>query len=105
MRLPLAHTLCELTTFTFTLICHPGKTHNHRSRGDTTWRAQCAAHTVTLSQRHKHAAHKHRHQIEQTQKRGGGSVKVVKETAQDARRGPISRSTLGSTRTFARANV
>ena len=25
---------------TFTFICHPGKTHNHRSRGDTPWRAQ-----------------------------------------------------------------
>ena len=24
----------------FTFICHPGKTHNHRSRGDTPWRAQ-----------------------------------------------------------------
>ena len=27
-------------TFTFTLISHLGKTHNHRSRGDTPWRAQ-----------------------------------------------------------------
>ena len=27
-------------TFTFTFICHPGKTHNHRSRGDTPWKAQ-----------------------------------------------------------------
>ena len=27
-------------TFTFTFICHPGKTHNHRSRGDTPWRAR-----------------------------------------------------------------
>ena len=27
-------------TFTLTFICHPGKTHNHRSRGDTPWRAQ-----------------------------------------------------------------
>ena len=26
--------------FTLTFICHPGKTHNHRSRGDTPWRAQ-----------------------------------------------------------------
>ena len=25
---------------TFTFICHPGKTHNHRSRGDTPWEAQ-----------------------------------------------------------------
>ena len=25
---------------TFTLNCHLGKTHDHRSRGDTTWRAQ-----------------------------------------------------------------
>ena len=24
-------------TFTFTFICHPGKTHIHRSRGDTPW--------------------------------------------------------------------
>ena len=28
------------TPFTFTFICHLGKTHNHRSRGDTPWRAQ-----------------------------------------------------------------
>ena len=27
-------------TFTFTLVCHLGKTHSHRSRGDTTWGAQ-----------------------------------------------------------------
>ena len=27
-------------TFTFTFICHPGKTHNLRSRGDTSRRAQ-----------------------------------------------------------------
>ena len=27
-------------TFTFTFIRHLGKTHNHRSRGDTPWRAQ-----------------------------------------------------------------
>jgi hypothetical protein len=27
-------------TFTFTLNCHLGKTHDHRSRGDTPWRAQ-----------------------------------------------------------------
>ena len=26
--------------FTFTLISHLGKTHNHRSREDTPWRAQ-----------------------------------------------------------------
>ena len=28
------------TPFTFTFICHLGKTHNHRSRGDTPWKAQ-----------------------------------------------------------------
>ena len=27
-------------TFTFTFVCHPGKTHNLRSRGDTSRRAQ-----------------------------------------------------------------
>ena len=27
-------------SFTFTFICHLGKTHNHRSRGDTPWKAQ-----------------------------------------------------------------
>ena len=27
-------------TLTFTFISHLGKTHNHRSRGDTPWRAQ-----------------------------------------------------------------
>ena len=26
--------------FTFTSNCHLGKTHGHRSRGDTTWEAQ-----------------------------------------------------------------
>ena len=30
----------EMIPFTFTVICHPGKTHNHRSRGDTPWKAQ-----------------------------------------------------------------
>jgi hypothetical protein len=30
----------RLFTFTFTLICHHGQTHSHRSRGDTTWEAQ-----------------------------------------------------------------
>ena len=25
---------------TFTLNCHLGKTHDHRSRGDTPWKAQ-----------------------------------------------------------------
>ena len=29
-----------LPTFTFTFNCLPGKTHEHRSRGDTTWRAR-----------------------------------------------------------------
>ena len=28
------------TMFTFTLNCHLGQTHSHRSRGDTTWGAQ-----------------------------------------------------------------
>ena len=28
------------SVFTFTFIRHLGKTHNHRSRGDTPWRAQ-----------------------------------------------------------------
>ena len=34
-------------TFTFTLNCHPGKTHSNRSRGDTTWEARsvtCSIH-------------------------------------------------------------
>ena len=30
----------EKFTFTFTFNCHPGKTHNHRSHGDTLWKAQ-----------------------------------------------------------------
>ena len=34
-------------TFTFTFISHLGKTHNHRSRGDTPWRAQTRYDTVT----------------------------------------------------------
>ena len=32
--------ICHHFTFTFTFIRHDGKTHNHRPRGDTTWRAQ-----------------------------------------------------------------
>ena len=51
----------EAFTFTFTLICHPGKTHNHRSRGDTSWRAQTAQ---------KHT---------QRQTQGGGGPGGVKE--------------------------
>ena len=44
-----ARARAQLTfTFTFTFICHPGKTHNHRSRGDTSWRAQ----TVTTRTAH-----------------------------------------------------
>ena len=31
-------------TFTFTFICHPGTTRNHRSRGDTPWKAQTHPH-------------------------------------------------------------
>ena len=42
-------------TFTFTFICHPGKTHNHRSRGDTSRRAQTAQ-KHTQKQTHKGAA-------------------------------------------------
>ena len=34
------HSAREEKTFTFTFICHPGKTHNHRSRGDAPWKAQ-----------------------------------------------------------------
>ena len=30
----------QTVTFTFTLICHLGKTHSHRSRGDPSWGAQ-----------------------------------------------------------------
>jgi hypothetical protein len=41
--------------FTFTLICHLGKTHSHRSRGDTTWEAQSAARTHTETQRRRQA--------------------------------------------------
>ena len=36
-------------TFTFTFIRHHGKTHNHRPRGDTTWRAQTDTHKKTTS--------------------------------------------------------
>ena len=40
-KIPFLPYNCILTfTFTFTLDCHLGKTHDHRSRGDTTWRAQ-----------------------------------------------------------------
>ena len=34
------HVPGKKTPFTVTFICHPGKTHNHRSRGDTPWKAQ-----------------------------------------------------------------
>ena len=36
-------------TFTFTLNCHLGKTHNHRPRGDTTWWARRCAITETTA--------------------------------------------------------
>ena len=36
------------TPFTFTIICHLGKTHSHRSRGDTTWEAQKARRRLTV---------------------------------------------------------
>ena len=36
-------------TFTFTLNCHLGKTHNHRPRGDTSWRARRGAITETTA--------------------------------------------------------
>ena len=35
-----SETLQSKFSFTFTFNCHPGKTRNHRSRGDTSWRAQ-----------------------------------------------------------------
>ena len=44
-------------TFTFTFICHPGKTHKAqkaqtpRSRGDTPWRAQPAARRALVCER------------------------------------------------------
>ena len=45
IRLP---DLMTRVTFTFTFIRHLGKTHNHRSRGDTPWRAQsCDTRTRT----------------------------------------------------------
>ena len=36
--------LNQVFTFTFTFICHPGKTHNHRSRGDTRCSARSCEH-------------------------------------------------------------
>ncbi len=66
--------------FTFTLICHLGKTHSHRSRGDPSWGAQSAAHTHMDT--HSRAAHEHRHRIDQKEERGG-SVKVVREEAKE----------------------
>jgi hypothetical protein len=32
---------------TFTSICHRGKTHSHKSRGDTKWEAQRVCQTVS----------------------------------------------------------
>ena len=34
------HNFTFTLSLTFTFIRHHGKTHNHRPRGDTTWRAQ-----------------------------------------------------------------
>jgi hypothetical protein len=56
--------------FTFTLNCHLGKTHSHRSRGDTTWGAQSAAHTRTRT--HKRATHKNTDTGSIGRKRGAG---------------------------------
>jgi hypothetical protein len=55
-------------TFTFTLICHVGKTHNHRPRGDPAWGAQSAAHTHTET--HTRATLRHKHRIEQKEEGG-----------------------------------
>ena len=41
--------LKRLFTFTFTLNSHLGKTHDHRSRGDTPWRAQTTKAAVGLA--------------------------------------------------------
>ena len=54
-------------TFTFTLYCHLGKTHSHRSRGDTTWKAQGVAHTHANS----HAPHTITNTESDRQKGGG----------------------------------
>jgi hypothetical protein len=53
--------LIESTSvFTFTLNCHLGQTHSHRSRGDTTWgRRVRRTHTRTHT-RAPHAKHRHR---------------------------------------------
>ena len=51
-------------TFTFTFIRHHGKTHNHRPRGDITWRAQ--------------SADRHTQNTEGNRHKGGGSVKAAK---------------------------
>ena len=75
--------------FTFTLDCHLGKTHDHRSRGDTTWRAHTcsAAHPHTQTNK---APHTHTWTLDRTNtRRGGGGVKVVKERS---RGGHLSRS-------------
>ena len=67
-------------TFTFTFICHPGKTHNHRSRGDTPWKAQTAQ----------------KHTRRQTQG-GGGARRCEEEGTAASRARPLT--------TPARANV
>ena len=45
---------------TFTFICHPGKTHNRRSRGDTSRRAQTAQKIAEGADMHTDG-HKYKH--------------------------------------------
>ena len=48
-----------ISDFTFTFICHLGKTHDHRSRGDTPWRAQNSISDLRRSQVKSHMSSLH----------------------------------------------
>jgi hypothetical protein len=80
--------------FTFTLICHLGKTHDHRSRGDTTRRAQRAAHPHTQTNK---APHSHTWTPDRTNTKKGRGCQGVKERS---RGGHLSRSQTLPARTY-----
>jgi hypothetical protein len=79
---------------TFTLDCHLGKTHDHRSRGDTTWRAQRAAHPHTQTNK---APHSHTWTPDRTNTKKRRGCQGVKERS---RGGHLSRSQTLPARTY-----
>ena len=70
-------------TFTFTFIRHLGKTHNHRSRGDTPWRAQSRKGQLNRHTRYRPA----------TTKLEKGSVESTHKVPTNLRKGQLLNDT------------